>query len=776
MNLFPNGIKGLADTKWAGAQGQATEIVGVDYRTEPGIVTVNQAMKKFSPSSGDHQVNELCKVSVPVSDGSNLWFSSESGKVWREFEGTFTHVYTNVFPEKVAWEINNLINSGKEKLTGTTNTPYGSAISPDGTKMLIIEGRYIRQYTLSTPWDISTATYNSQFDTNTQTGGAIISGWVDPSGDYVFVASSDNTGRVYRYDMSTEWDISTMTYSTVMFTHGRAHCNVTFGGGKMFLSKRFTSGGFTDGEVYEYSLSSYPDISTASLVATTNYLPIATSLGLNSTSSTFIKADGTALFIMFLGASSGSDNRGIYQFDLSTPFDTTTASYNGKRFRVRGNFYTDEYNTGIENALSDGIFFKADGTTMIMGHGNFGGDTTKASTFYQFDFLIEEEDLDVIVLGAEEYTITEGEDLVSYIYYATKNKLSAIRVININNFSNPIFITNFKNGDDTYHPMVKQNSRLYIGDAQTICQVAENGTVTLESDLTVIKPERITALGKFDTDILIGTKNPMYSRVLRWDTESLTWYAEDEIFESQIWTFLHDDDFVYVIAGNRGRNYYYNGEKCVPFNKIPGNYLPEKSVKVNHNSVGLFLGVPIFGLSNGTGNPALQGLYSLGRFSKDYDSSMDLSYPVSLKVESNQVFDNIEIGAILIRDTQLMYSFKRGDVTQIDIIDWENKYTDAYVESMALLGGKSRSQLNSTEDILVDYAELPENTDIEIQYSKNYTEYVEIETVNDNMMLQIRAKETIPEIAQLTAKFNFVVDGNAAPRVENFHVNFVGEK
>lgn len=78
MNLFPNGIKGLADTKWAGAQGQATEIVGVDYRTEPGIVTVNQAMKKFSPSSGDHQVNELCKVSVPVSDGSNLWFSSES--------------------------------------------------------------------------------------------------------------------------------------------------------------------------------------------------------------------------------------------------------------------------------------------------------------------------------------------------------------------------------------------------------------------------------------------------------------------------------------------------------------------------------------------------------------------------------------------------------------------------------------------------------------------------------------------------------------------------
>jgi len=86
MNIFPNGIQGLSDTKWSGVLGSAHRLVGVDYRSQPGAIQANQALSKISGAV----VDELCKVSLPLSDGSTLWFSSESGKIWREVADTFT--------------------------------------------------------------------------------------------------------------------------------------------------------------------------------------------------------------------------------------------------------------------------------------------------------------------------------------------------------------------------------------------------------------------------------------------------------------------------------------------------------------------------------------------------------------------------------------------------------------------------------------------------------------------------------------------------------------
>jgi hypothetical protein len=94
MVIFPTGVQGLADTKFQGAQGQVHRLVGVDFRNEPGIITANQKLTKDSGST----VTELCKVSVPVSDGSTLWFSSESGQIWREVAGVYTLITTLEFP------------------------------------------------------------------------------------------------------------------------------------------------------------------------------------------------------------------------------------------------------------------------------------------------------------------------------------------------------------------------------------------------------------------------------------------------------------------------------------------------------------------------------------------------------------------------------------------------------------------------------------------------------------------------------------------------------
>ena len=89
-SLFENGLNGLSNSKYSGIQGSAYRVVGVDFHSEPGILKAHQKLTKVS---GD-VVTELCKERVAVSDGSILWFSSESGKVWRELNGTFTLIHT----------------------------------------------------------------------------------------------------------------------------------------------------------------------------------------------------------------------------------------------------------------------------------------------------------------------------------------------------------------------------------------------------------------------------------------------------------------------------------------------------------------------------------------------------------------------------------------------------------------------------------------------------------------------------------------------------------
>jgi len=90
--IFDNGIQGLSDSLWSGTKGSCSKLVGIDYRTTPGTFQAHQKLSKHSSTV----VTELCDNVVNVSDGSRLWFSSESGKIWREVSGTYTLVHTTV--------------------------------------------------------------------------------------------------------------------------------------------------------------------------------------------------------------------------------------------------------------------------------------------------------------------------------------------------------------------------------------------------------------------------------------------------------------------------------------------------------------------------------------------------------------------------------------------------------------------------------------------------------------------------------------------------------
>lgn len=96
MKTVPIGdfnMGGLADSKFSGIKNSMHKLLGWDLHSVPGIAKVAQKLTKISGAT----VTELPKVKVECSDGNIYWFSSTSGKIWKQAsDDTFTLVHTTV--------------------------------------------------------------------------------------------------------------------------------------------------------------------------------------------------------------------------------------------------------------------------------------------------------------------------------------------------------------------------------------------------------------------------------------------------------------------------------------------------------------------------------------------------------------------------------------------------------------------------------------------------------------------------------------------------------
>ena len=83
--------QGLSDSKWSGILGSFAALVGIDFHSQPGTIKVQQKLTKESETT----VDALCRVRIALSEGTSLWFSYTTGKIWyRSSGGTWTLVYT----------------------------------------------------------------------------------------------------------------------------------------------------------------------------------------------------------------------------------------------------------------------------------------------------------------------------------------------------------------------------------------------------------------------------------------------------------------------------------------------------------------------------------------------------------------------------------------------------------------------------------------------------------------------------------------------------------
>ena len=208
--------------------------------------------------------------------------------------------------------------------------PQDIAFSTNGNKMFIVgnAGDDINEYTLSTAFDVSTASFVDSFSVSGQDSGALGMAF-NLDGTKMFVVGAA-TDAVYEYTLSTGFDVSTSTYSqSFSVASQEAVPNaIAFNtdGTKMFIL-----GGNGD-DVNEYTLSTGFDISTASY--SQNFSVAAQEI---SPSGIAFNNDGTKMFIL------GNNGDDVNEYTLSTGFDVSTASYS-QNFSVASQ---DNYPTGI---------------------------------------------------------------------------------------------------------------------------------------------------------------------------------------------------------------------------------------------------------------------------------------------------------------------------------------------------------------------------------------------------------------------------------------------
>lgn len=370
------------------------------------------------------------------------------------------------------------------------------------------------------------------------------------------------------------------------------------------------------------------------------------------------------------------------------------------------------------------------------------------------------------VLGAMEYQ--------GYVYYATQSRLGRWQIGTAWSTRNDNFAT-FTNTDADFHPMKIVNLVLYIGDKNFVAQV-DAGTFSANA-LDIAAPLRIKSLGRINTDLLIGTyvnDNVTSTEIIRWNTWSVSFSTSDPIPEVGVNAFLETDNNVIVNAGTKGNLYFYNGSSLEEYKTVKGVYTGSKKAFVHPNATFNFNGMPLFGFSNVSGNPANQGVYSLARTNRNYPFVLNLEFPISTGNLSN-----IEIGTIVpISSDQFLVSWKdttTGTVYGVDVLDLTAKVPAAYFVTRVIMA--NRSELLTYGLVNAGYRSMPENTSIDIHKKINAdTSFGTAITSKTDAVRMIEATSVdINSATRVQIKTVLNASGNNAPELEVVEINVDAE-
>jgi len=260
-------------------------------------------------------------INTAVYDNKNKYVSTEEEMAKRirfNADGTILYLlgelYVYQYILSTAWDVSTA--SYDDSYFHNIAFSRGFHFSSDGTKMYILVDtsgtERVNQYTLSSAWDIGTASYTSQFLITSQTS-IPLDLWFSTDGSVMYVWAGDASNNIcYQYNLSTPWVLTSASYDTsnnlfgVIPTPGAIAFKSN--GEALFI----TSTTF----VTEYPLATAWDLSTLSDIAKSKNVSAQTS----TPGSVCFNAVASKMYIL----GTGVENDYIYQYSLLAGWPKTT--------------------------------------------------------------------------------------------------------------------------------------------------------------------------------------------------------------------------------------------------------------------------------------------------------------------------------------------------------------------------------------------------------------------------------------------------------------------
>jgi DNA-binding beta-propeller fold protein YncE len=214
------------------------------------------------------------------------------------------------------FDVETIVEEEQISISDQDSYPEAIFFSSNGNRMFVLglSQKRIYSYTMSTPWNLTTASYeNVCFHVGNQVRGPKTL-FFSSNGTRMFVLGDDNT--IYSYDLTCPWNLSTANYNNEKFDVSRF--------GKKFIVEMFFSSNGTklfvldryENRVYSCTLKNSWNVSSA--IHDEKFLHVNdTGIFLKGL---FFDPEGTKMFLI------GSYDK-IFSYELSVPWDISTAKY-----------------------------------------------------------------------------------------------------------------------------------------------------------------------------------------------------------------------------------------------------------------------------------------------------------------------------------------------------------------------------------------------------------------------------------------------------------------
>ena len=273
---------------------------------------------------GDIEINKDSKLSLgTITDGT---VDLSTGNYFKHtLSGNTTYVFSN--PKSVqtfqlevtgvgaGYTLSNAAYSNKSlSVTNEESSPRGITFNGDGTKLYLVgtTADSVFQYSLSTPYDVSTGSYDSvskDVSSETTSPEAIR---FNNDGTKMFILGGNDD--LFRYSLSTAYDISTASYDSVL-----KDLNALFGSDPQSIS-------FSPDGTKMYAAENGNDTLEMASMSTPFDIANATDVRFKLISGTEniltgmdISEDGTKAFAVGLAQDK------VFEFIMTTPFDVASS-------------------------------------------------------------------------------------------------------------------------------------------------------------------------------------------------------------------------------------------------------------------------------------------------------------------------------------------------------------------------------------------------------------------------------------------------------------------